>query len=123
MSLHCESKVVGMDACTIILHADEVEATSFNLDGDTGATRIQGVLDELLDDLCRTFDDLPSGNESDGPIIKVIDPRTHVGSSKLDLSSYNASRARLGDSASRSRARRATSTFDGAGASNPKMDR
>ena len=41
MSLHCESKVVGMDACTIILHADEVEATSFNLDGDTGATRIQ----------------------------------------------------------------------------------
>jgi hypothetical protein len=50
------------DAATVIAHPHQSDSAALDVDFDARGTRIQAVLDELLDDRCRPFDHLTGGN-------------------------------------------------------------
>ncbi len=58
MGFDREADILGRHADTVIGDANEVATTLPNLDPHGERTRIQCVLDEFLDDRCRTFNDL-----------------------------------------------------------------
>ena len=60
-----QRQVARGDAGAVVDNLDQVEAAAFDVDRDAGRARIDGVLDELLDDRRRAFDDLAGGDLTD----------------------------------------------------------
>ncbi len=57
-----ERKVIRLDAGAVVAHADQPRAAGFDIDLDAPSAGIEAVLDELLDDRRRPFDDLAGGD-------------------------------------------------------------
>ena len=62
VALDREAGILRLHAIAIVLHADLFLAAQLDVDGQASRPRVDGVLDELLDDRSRAFDDLSSGD-------------------------------------------------------------
>ena len=69
--------ILRAHAPAIVRHAHEARAARHNLDLDARRTGIHGVLDELLDDRRRPFDDLAGRDFVDGVVIEYVN-RAHA---------------------------------------------
>ena len=59
------AKSAARDARPVVDNFDEIEAASFDVDGDASRPRVDGILDQLFDDRRGAFDDLSGGNLTD----------------------------------------------------------
>ena len=57
-----EPRVVRFHAVAIVFDTDLLLAAELDLNRQPACARIDGVLDELLDDRCRPLDDLAGGD-------------------------------------------------------------
>lgn len=62
MTLQTEQRVIPAHAVPVIDDADQGAAAGADLDSNAMGSGVDGVLDELLDDGGRAFDDLAGGN-------------------------------------------------------------
>ena len=65
MTLEGEAKVGGGHAATVIGNAYALATALFELDRDPPRARVNGVLQEFLDDRRRPLDHLPGGDSID----------------------------------------------------------
>ena len=76
MPLERELRVVAIHPRTIVAHANQRLPAVLQLDADRAGAGVEGVLDQLLDDRRRPFDDL-TGRDLIGDIGgQDLDPRT-----------------------------------------------
>src|SRR5262249_13279864 len=57
-----QGQVLGGNAATVVHHLDQIGASPGHLDVDAGAARVEGVLQQLLDDAGRPLHDLARGD-------------------------------------------------------------
>src|SRR5207237_7926932 len=57
-----ETEVVGGDAAAVVDHPDQLRAALFDLHVDACAAGVDGVLEQLLHDTGRAFDDFAGGD-------------------------------------------------------------
>ena len=62
MALKSQRQLLGRDSGAVIDDPDQVPAGAANLDRDAPGARVEGVLDQLLDDRRRPLDHLPGGD-------------------------------------------------------------
>ena len=58
MACERQVKLTGRYAVTVVAHADQADSAVLDVDGEALCARVEGVLDELLDDGRRALDDL-----------------------------------------------------------------
>jgi hypothetical protein len=57
-----ETELVVGNPASIVEHANQPSAAGFDFELDAVSTRVERILDELLDDRSRPLDDLARGN-------------------------------------------------------------
>ena len=62
MTGQCQWDIVGRHSRTVVAHANQFAPAIFERNLDDGGAGIDGILDELLHDRRRAFDDLAGGD-------------------------------------------------------------
>ena len=57
-----QRQIVGLDAGTIVAHADQARTAILDIDFNAPRPGVKAVLDEFLDHRCGALDDLASGD-------------------------------------------------------------
>src|SRR5262245_57790382 len=85
-ALQRQRSLLGMHAAAVISHLDEPPSPIDQLDIDTRAASIEGIVDEFLDDRGGALDDFSSRNAAGRDRIELLNTPRHAGTSPFPSS-------------------------------------